>query len=304
MKSILLTGSSGFVGSRLLVALERLGYSINLLSRSNNKLFPTSICDFTSSDIPSNSLNSIDTVFHLAGYSHDLSANNEVKHLYQTINVDATIKLAHLAVKNNVNHFVFVSSVKAGGISKNQKCTSEEFEGFPQGVYAESKREAEKKLIEISENSNMRVSVIRPALVYGPNAKGNLELMWNAIKNERYLPIPNVKNRRSMIHVDDLVDAIILISQNQIINREIFNATDGFLYSTREIYETMCTLQNKPASKWSMPKSVLEIAAFIYPSIRLKVKKLITDECYSSEKLNSFGFKAQRTLREMNETFF
>jgi SAM-dependent methyltransferase len=62
MKSILLTGSSGFVGSRLLVALERLGYSINLLSRSNNKLFPTSVCDFSSSDIPSNSLNSIDTV--------------------------------------------------------------------------------------------------------------------------------------------------------------------------------------------------------------------------------------------------
>jgi nucleoside-diphosphate-sugar epimerase len=150
----------------------------------------------------------------------------------------------------------------------------------------------------------MRVSVIRPALVYGPNAKGNLELMWNAIKNKHFLPIPNVKNRRSMIHVDDLVDAIILISQNLIINREIFNATDGFLYSTREIYETMCDLQNMPASKWSVPKSVLEITAFIYPSLRLKVKKLIADECYSSEKLNSFGFKAQRTLREMNETFF
>ena len=302
--NILLTGSSGFVGSRLLTALDGLEYSINLLSRTDNKFFPTSICDFTTSNIPNNSLNSIDTIFHLAGYSHDLNEDKNVKHLFQIINIDATIKLAELAVQSNVDHFVFISSVKAAGISKNGECVSEEFEGAPDGLYAESKRIAEKKLLEISNNSNMRVSIIRPALVYGPNPKGNLELLWNAIKNDRFLPIPRVNNRRSMIHVDDLVKAIILISQNREINREIFHATDGELYSTRDIYETMCYLQDKNASKWSIPKSALQIAAWIYPPIRLQVKKIIQDECYTSKKLHTFGFKPDKTLRKMNETNF
>ena len=304
MKSILLTGSSGFVGSRLLVALDRLDCSINLLSRTNNIKFSTSVCDFIKNDIPSASLSSIDTVFHLAGYSHDLSPDNKVDHLFQAINIDATIKLAELAVKNNVNHFVFISSVKAAGISKDGECVSEEFQGVLEGAYAKSKRIAEQKLVEISKNSNMRVSIIRPALVYGPNPKGNLELLWNGIKNDRFLPIPKIQNRKSMIHVDDLVNAIILISKNHIINREIFHATDGLLYSSRDIYETMCCLQNKNATKWSIPKSVLKIAALIYPPLRLKVKKLIQDECYSSKKLNTFGFKAEKSLIKMNETNF
>ena len=182
MKSILLTGSTGFIGSRLLIALSRQDYSINLLSRLNSNVFPTAVCDFLKDDIPENSLNSIDTIFHLAGYSHDFNADSKTKYLHQTINVDATIKLAELAVKNNVRHFIFISSVKAAGVSKDGSCLSEDFEGMPEGSYAESKKNAENKLLDISRNSNMRVSIIRPALVYGPKPKGNLELLYNSIK--------------------------------------------------------------------------------------------------------------------------
>jgi len=304
MKSILVTGSSGFIGSKLLFALDKLGYSINLLSRQNYGLYPTKICDFTKDDIPSSALKSIDTVFHLAGYAHDLSGDKNTQSLYEIINVNATINLAKLAIENNVNHFVFISSVKAGGVSRNGNCVKEDDDFTPYGLYAKSKRDAEKKLLEISKNSNMRVLIIRPALVYGPNLKGNLELMWNGIKNDRFLPIPRVKNKKSMVHIDDLISSIIMISKNKNINHEIINVTDGFLYSSREIYETMCKIQNKIASKWSVPKIVLEVVSFVFPNFGLKLKKLIRDDCYSSEKLKSYGFKAQKTLSEMNETLF
>ena len=141
MKSILLTGSSGFIGSRLLIALDRLGYSISLLSRVNNKLYPTSICDFETDDIPNSSLKSIDIVFHLAGYAHDLRSGYINQSLHEIINVQATINLAKLAANNNVDHFIFISSVKAGGASNNGSCISEEDDFIPEGLYAKSKRE-------------------------------------------------------------------------------------------------------------------------------------------------------------------
>lgn len=304
MKSILLTGSKGFIGAKLLVALNSLDYSINLLSRSGNEFFPTTICDFLINDIPENSLKSIDTIFHLAGYSHDLNPDTKSKYLFQAINIDATIKLAKLAIKNNVKHFIFISSVKAAGVSEDGRCLSEEFNGVPEGEYAKSKKIAENKLIEITQNSNMQLSIIRPSLVYGPNVKGNLELLWNAVKEERFLPIPNVKNRKSMVHIDDLVRAIILISKQNFNNYEIFNVTDGELYSSRDIYESMCTIQNKNPYKLFMPKFLFKIISCISPNLRLKVKKLIQDECYSSDKLKSIGFKPKKSLREMNETIF
>ena len=218
--------------------------------------------------------------------------------------MNATIRLANLAVKSNVKKFVFVSSVKAGGLFPFGICASEKDQVEPEGLYGKTKREAELKLIQIGKESGMNVSVIRPSLVYGPNVKGNLQLMLSGIKQGWFPPLPETGNKRSLIHVDDVVRAILLVADDDRANGEIFIATDGVPYSSREIYNAMCNSLGRSIPKWSIPKFLFDVVSFVSLKNKYKINKLMCDEYYSSAKLEALGFKAQKALKDMNETDF
>ena len=301
MKNILISGATGFIGQRLVRALDT---NIKVLARAKQLDYETVICNLESEVIPDNSLNGVDTVFHLAGFAHDIGEETKSQNIYQKINVDATISLANLAVKSHVKSFIFVSSVKAGGRPTFGLCASEKDQGDPEGIYGKTKREAELQLLKIGEQSGMHVSIIRPSLVYGPFVKGNLQSMILGIKKGWFPPLPETGNKRSMIHVDDLVRAILLVVDDDRANGEIFIATDGIRYSSHDIYNSMCSVLGRPSSKWSVPKSVFYIVSLVSPRIKYKVSKLLGDECYSSAKIEALGFKAQKTLKDMNETSF
>jgi len=301
---ILVTGGTGFVGCRLLNLLDAPENKIYILSRKIHPKFKTIVCNFEQDEIPLSIFNSVDTVFHLAGFAHDMRHENKIQSLYQKVNVGVTIRLAELAIKSNVRRFVFISSVKAGGLPFFRECASEESKNKPDGIYGKTKREAELKLLEIGRKSDMHVSIVRPSLVYGPNVKGNLGSMLSGIEKGWFPPLPETENRRSMIHVDDLVRAILLVSEDERANGEIFIATDGTPHSSREIYDAMCIALGKSIPKWSVPKLLFDMASLIGPHIKYKVDKLLGDECYSSEKLEKLGFKVQKTLKDMNETGF
>jgi UDP-glucose 4-epimerase len=298
------TGGSGFIGQRLLAALKQSGSEIRVLSREKYSDYDTIACDLQSVDIPTRTLNNINTVFHLAGFAHDMRDASKIADLYYKVNVSATVQLANLAAKSGVKRFVFVSSVKAGGSALRSKCVNEDNQSHPEGVYGKTKREAELKLLEIGKESGMHISIIRPSLVYGPNVKGNLQLMLSGIKNGWFPPLPETGNKRSMIHVDDLVRAILLAADDNRSNGEIFIVTDGIPYSSREIYNAMCNVSGKSIPKWSVPKSLFDLLSLTNPRIKYKVNKLLGDEYYSSAKLEALGFKAQKTLKDMNETDF
>jgi len=274
-----------------------------LLSRSHNSTYETFICCLGKDKIPNKALKSVDTIFHLAGLAHDIK-NNKDESFYHLINFEATVELARLAVKNNIKNFVFVSSVKAGGMLPSNRCLFEEDQGTPEGIYGRTKREAEIELLKIGKKSNMNISIIRPSLVYGPNLKGNLNLMFLGIKQGWFPPLPETGNQRSMIHVDDLSRAILFLSTDDRANGEIFIATDGQNYSSREIYNIMCILLSKPIPKWEVPKILFSFIGFFSAKLKYKINKLLDDELYSSAKLEALGFKSNKTLSEMNETNF
>jgi UDP-glucose 4-epimerase len=297
------SGGTGFIGQRLISALNKNKVDVRLLSRSKiNK--NTFVCDLSKDTISNDALIGVDTVFHLAGLSHDFRNENNISHLYYKVNVDATVQLANLALRAGVKKFVFVSSVKAGGTPYHGEYANEELKGEPNGIYGKTKREAELKLLDIAKNTSMHVSIVRPSLVYGPNVKGNLQLMLSGIRKGWLPPLPETGNRRSMIHVDDLVRAILLVSEDERANGEIFIATDGMTYSSRQLYNVMCNILGKPASRWSVPKKLFDIAGLISPSVKYKINKILGDECYSSSKLEELGFKANKSLMDMNETDF
>lgn len=304
-KVFLVTGASGFVGAVLCNSIRRSDDVLRLLVR---KIIPNIDGDQfvfkNANDIGQDAFLGVDIVIHLAGYAHDTSNKKSNREMYRNVNVDLTEKILDLSVQNKVKKFIFVSSVKAGGGEFFDKCLNENDQSEPKGVYGRTKREAELKLLKIGRESNMHVSIIRPSLVYGPGAKGNLQLMLSAVKKGWWPPLPETGNKRSMIHVDDLVKAILLVLKYDCTNGEIYIVTDGRLYSSRELYETMCNLVGKSIPKWSVPKFLFDMVALISPSIKYKVDKLLGDECYSSEKLEGLGFKSKRVLKEMNETSF
>ena len=262
-----ITGATGFIGRKLIGVV---GGEIRVLSRVKHSDYDTIVCDLQSEVIPDQALNNVNTVFHLAGFAHDMRDASKIADLYYKVNVSATVQLANLAVKSGVKRFVFVSSVKAGGNQLLGICADEKDQKNIEDVYGKTKREAEIKLLEIGQVSGMHVSIIRPSLVYGPGIKGNLQLMLSGIEKGWFPPLPETGNKRSMIHVDDLVLAILLLADDERANGEIFIATDGAPHSSREIYNAMCSALDKSIPKWSVPKFLFDMASLINPRLKYK----------------------------------
>ena len=126
-----MTGATGFVGQRLLGALsQEVDFDsshgrIRVLTRIQHPDYESVVCDLQSDNVPDDALNGIDAVFHLAGYAQDLYATNKVENRYHTVNIDATVRLAELAVDSGVKQFVFVSSVKTVVPTVSGRCLSE-----------------------------------------------------------------------------------------------------------------------------------------------------------------------------------
>jgi len=293
----LVTGATGFIGSTLITHLENFGYSVRILSRENNLDYDTIVCDLNSGNIPEAAFNSVDIVFHLAGYTHDLKSNEKNKKDYYDVNVKGTVSLIKAASRENVKKFIFVSSVKAGGISGNGSCMTEMDQNIPEGDYGITKREAEIKILKIGRISNIHVSIVRPALVYGHKMKGNLAVMLRGVENGWFPPLPRMHNKRSMIHVRDLVSVILLLAEHDCTNKQIYIATDGIKYTSRDIYKAMRRTTGKDIPIWSLPKIVFYFIAKIGDVVKFipfdsyKYGKLFGSECYLSNKLKNLGFE-------------
>ncbi|MBT6113867.1 MAG: NAD-dependent epimerase/dehydratase family protein [Candidatus Marinimicrobia bacterium] len=302
-KVFLVTGASGFVGTVLCNSIRRSDDVLRLLVR---KIIPNidgeQFVFKNANDIDQDAFLGVDIVIHLAGYAHDTSNKKSSSDMYRNVNVDLTGKILDLSVQSKVSKFVFISSVKAGGAPNVEKCFSESFQAEPDNIYGKTKLIAEKKVLEAAKYSSMDVSIIRPALVYGPGMKGNLRAMLSWIDKGWFPALPENGNRRSMVHLDDLVNAIRFICDCNKSNGKVFIVTDGNIYSSYEIYNTMCHILNKPVPKLRVPVFIFNIFSLFNKDIKYKVKKLLGSECYSSEKIEALGFVAKKSLRDMNIT--
>lgn len=301
----LVTGSTGFVGRRLVARLKRSGYAVRTISRHGGDDADSVQFDLMNGELPAETFDDVDVVFHLAGYAHDLRDESEAEVAYRNLNVEATRKLVEQSAASGVSAFVYVSSVKAGGSdSKGEPgtCIAEDDSGAPEGLYGRTKREAEEIVLRVGEGSEMFVSVVRPTLVYGPGVKGNLAAMRTWIQRGVFPPLPETGNRRSMVHVEDLCEALMLASGEPRARGGIFNVTDGQLYSSAQIYAAMCHAVGKMPPSWSVPRSLFDLLARLSPRLEFRVNKLLGDECYSSARLEALGFKARFTLWNIDES--
>jgi len=309
-RKVLVTGATGFVGTHLCKSLAKNNIELKIIVRTQLTEFNGEqiICDLSCDTVNKDIFSDIDVVYHLAGYAHDLKEGKDAADKYQKINVTATQDLAKKAAIAGVNKFIFISSIKAGGTPHNKECADEEYPGQPDGIYGESKRQAELLLLELGVSSEMEIVILRPALVYGNGVKGNLQMMLNGIKKGWFPALPKIDNIRSMVCVEDLVFVIMLVSASNEANGEIFIVTDSHKYSSREIYDEMRRALGKKPTRVFFPQFIFCLLAKIgdgigkiikFPFDSHRYKKLLGDECYDSSKIEEkLGFKASKKLSD------
>lgn len=241
--NICITGATGFIGSHVVNYLSKKNYKILVLtSEKTTKILNNNLSKFnleTSKDIKDNISNNYDVFLHMAGCNNSLKKNKQDQLLeLRRINRDLTISLGKLAAESGIKRFIYISSIKVNGeTTQIGSSFSEQMDNIPSQIYGLSKYEAEQGLLEIAKNTSMEVVIIRPPLVYGPGVKGNLAKLITCIRGGIPLPFALVKNSRSFIAIENLVDFILLctdIRKSSKAGNEIFVISDGQDISLRK----------------------------------------------------------------------
>ena len=207
---VLATGATGFVGRHVVPALESAGWIVRQAwrtpSKGANGVLISSIGPTTDWQ---DALVGVDSVVHLAARVHHPNDEHAVE-LYRTANVEGTLRLARCAARAGVRHFVFVSTILVNGSSTDHRGPFSESDILtPRGVYGRSKAVAESGLEAIAQDGDMRITVIRPPLVYGAGAKGNFKLLARAVRLGIPLPLGSIQNRRAFLAVENLSSFIL-----------------------------------------------------------------------------------------------
>jgi UDP-glucose 4-epimerase len=204
-----LTGATGFVGQYLLRELPKRGYRLRVLLRRPSKV-PLACASVLIGDLarPHNmaeALTGIDAVIHSAGLAETMSGQPEDD--YRVINTEATIALARAAQRARVKRFVFLSSIRAQSGPTASETLTEDAEPRPTDAYGRSKLAAEHGLAE----ANMDWVALRLALTYGPGVQGNMARLMRLARSPYPLPFGMLKGRRSLLALDNLVNAIDVV---------------------------------------------------------------------------------------------
>jgi nucleoside-diphosphate-sugar epimerase len=233
----LVTGATGFVGRHLTARLTEAGCPVRVLVRPGSANVGSGVLRGDVAGLDDEvglrrALVGIDTVVHLAARVHVMrDAAGDPLAAFRQVNVEGTRALAAAAEEAGVRRFVFASSVKAMGEGGPEAYT-EETAPLPLDPYGVSKLEAERVLQERAESGALEVAIVRLPMVYGPGMKGNMLRLFRAVDRGLPLPFGRVSNRRSMLYVENAVDALLALGRVPI------GGTETFLCSDREDVST------------------------------------------------------------------
>jgi len=264
--NLLITGSSGFVGSYFIHKYK---------SKYNIKTF-----SFLSDDIETLDCTDTDIVIHLSALVHQMGGAS--KEEYERVNVTQTINLASKAKNSGVKHFIFMSTVKVYGEETNISYT-ENTNCNPEDNYGKSKLKSEKKLIKL-ENENFKVSIIRTPIIYGYGVKANIKSLVSLINKVPVLPFGKIHNKRSIVYIGNLCHLVdVIIEQKQ---SGIFLASDDLPLSTSKLIELIAKNLEKKVYLIKIPffETLLKL---VKPSFHKRLYgSLEVDNSITKQKLN------------------
>ena len=293
---ILVTGSTGFVGSRLLASKEALESRIHLRAVTRRPLEAAlpNVEQILVPHIAENSdwtdaLFGVDTVVHLAGRVHvmDDKASNPLEE-YRRANVLSTLNLAKQAASAGVKRFIFLSSIKVNGDKTNigQPYTEDSI-AAPLDPYGISKLEAEEGIREICNATGMEYVFIRPPLIYGPGVKANYQKLMNLVQRRLPLPLGGIVNIRSMLALDNLIHFILLAARHPKASNQLFLLSDESTLSTAQLIDRMAICMGYTSNRLiSVPANVLRLVGLCLGQ-RAAIDRLTESLEINSQKAHS-----------------
>ena len=246
---VLVTGISGFIGSSLGPLLESRGHEVRGAGREVRDL--------------AQAFHGCDAVVHLANVAH---SGADPKLIWR-VNVDGTARVAELAAANGVRRFVYVSSVKAGEHNDH---------------YGKAKLAAEAAVSAVAARSGLGAVILRPPLVYGPRVKANFLALMRAIDRGWPLPFADIENRRSLLYVGNLCDAIARCLEAEAPDGRTFFVADGAPVSTPQLCRAIGDALGRPARLFSFPVPLLELI----PGLKRLTRSLEADDSAMRRELD------------------
>ena len=290
---LLITGGTGFVGQHLVSELKRrkLPYKTALRAQAGNSAHPEciSIGDINAQTNWSQALEGVSDVVHLAARVHiTQETSSDAYAAFRAVNTQGTLNLARQAAAAGVRRFVFLSSVKVNG-EGSPHAYLETDTPAPEDAYAVSKWEAEQGLWEISADTGMQIVILRIPLVYGPGVAANFLQLLQIVDKGWPLPLRGIANRRSLLYIGNLVDAIRVVLEHPDAANKLFLLSDGQDVSTSQLVELIAQALHKPPRLFAVPQGFISAVA------GLLGKSSAVDRLFGSLSMDST--KIQRELQ-------
>ena len=302
---VLITGANGFIGRSFCERLPADGYQVRGAVRGAAQMtaLPSGVEGVPVGDISaktdwSEALGSIDGIVHLAARVHVMreSVADPIA-VFRQVNVAGTERLARQAAEAGVKRLVYISSVKVNGEGRSDPYTEMD-RPEPQDPYAVSKWEAEQVLRDIAADTGLEVVILRPPMVYGPGAGGNFLRLLKFVKQGIPLPLASIKNRRSLIYVGNLIDAIITCLVHPKAAGETFLVSDGRDLSTPELIRLMAEAMGRKERLFPFPTGMLKAMGKI-TGRSAEIERVVGSLCVDSGKIRKMlGWKPGYTVEE------
>jgi nucleoside-diphosphate-sugar epimerase len=273
LKSILITGATGFVGTNLQDYLKT-SHELNSMSVRYEPNQRFEIKD--------------DAIIHLAGKAHDLKKVSN-PHEYYEANFELTKQLFDSFLLSEASVFIFMSTVKAVADTVQGRLT-EEIAPNPKTHYGIAKQQAEQYIISQELPLGKRFYILRPCMIHGPGNKGNLNLLYQLVSKGLPWPLGGFENQRSFLSIENLCFVIKELLENTAIPSGVYQVADDKPLSTNDLIQLLGNSLNKKSSIWSIPVSWIRRVAKLGDVLHLplnseRLQKLTETYVVSNQKI-------------------
>ncbi|MGL5237283.1 MAG: NAD-dependent epimerase/dehydratase family protein [Plesiomonas shigelloides] len=289
---ILLTGATGFVGNSVLKQLmQRSDFAIRTYGRKSPVDFPIAssfdnithvIGDIREDADYTAALSGANVIIHCAARAHVMNEKTEdsIK-AFREINTFGTLSFARQAAAAGVKRFVFVSSIGVNGTSTYFHPFAMDSIPNPNNFYAKSKYEAELGLNKIAGETGLEVVIVRPTLIYGPNAPGNFGMLTKLVHKMPVLPFGLANNRRDFISVQNLADLLVTCATHPNAGGHTFLASENETVSIKEFTNAIAKGLGKKVIQLPIPVSLMRLTG------RLTGKSALIEQLFGNLEVNS-----------------
>jgi nucleoside-diphosphate-sugar epimerase len=268
MSRVLVTGANGFLGRYVCPHLTEMETEVIAAVRAPiPDGLPSTAAVRTVGDIGPDTdwreaLNGVEAVVHMAARVHIMDgAVSDPDGVYRRTNTEGTTNLARQAITAGVKRFVFISTVKVMGETTPDTPFTETDAPAPEDAYGASKWAAEQALSKIAVATGMEVVVLRPPLVYGARAQGNLLSLLRLCDLAPPLPFATIDNRRSLIYAGNMADAIRVCVDHPAAAGRTYFVRDGEDISIPGLVRCMAAALGRPARLFPLPVAALRLLA-------------------------------------------